>query len=435
MPVNLNNLNIGLDQFNAAASGKHNIGQLKLGGDGASVVRTNNHKHWTIFNNTEIRPEESLAIKDAFCNALSREGLSEDKVEEIREKLGIGGGRLESLKAGDIKPLSAAEVREIIDQNAEELNLLRAPDAQLRTSADIYRGVSQKTLEKRKTARDQINADTLATMETRAGGVVGQMVDLLQAKGKRSDFSAFTKNIAREIRSELNSTKTLVSPGQTLDLKHSPITLKHERNGHISAQFTLDNGHTFSVDTNLTRGALYAQMNMVLSGEEEIREEPEESGRVQPNAGPKPREARYKGLIAELRKVFDTAKNPEEMEYRKLHVLPHLSKGGKNGKPKFSDEDLDIHARAQVRDDLTDPIVERLVNALRDVRGMDHRNAELVNQVRAVIYGDKTIDADELVNEIDRVLNREPVKADPILQQIEDDFDAPLNINQLLGNN
>lgn len=136
-----------------------------------------------------------------------------------------------------------------------------------------------------------------------------------------------------------------------------------------------------------------------------------------------------------MRNVFATAKNAEEMEYRRLHVLPHLPKGGKNGKPKFTDEALDVHARVKVRDNLTDPIVEKLVNALRDVRGMDIRNAELVNQVRAVIAGDKNIDADKLVDQIDRVLNREPVKADPIVQQIEDDFDAPLNINQLLGHN
>ena len=31
MPVNLNMLNIDLARFNEAASGKHNIGQLKLG--------------------------------------------------------------------------------------------------------------------------------------------------------------------------------------------------------------------------------------------------------------------------------------------------------------------------------------------------------------------------------------------------------------------
>ena len=435
MPVNLNMLNIDLARFNEAASGKHNIGQLKLGADGASVVRTNNHKHWTIFNNTEIRPEESLAIKNAFCKALDRAGLPPDKVDEIREKLGIGGSILDTLAAGDIKPLSAAEVREIIDQNAEDLNLSREPGAKLRTSAEIYRGVSQKTLENRKTARDRINADTVSTMETRAGGAVGQMVDLLQAKGKRSDFSAFTKNIAREICNALHATAPLSQPGQTLDLNTAPIRLRHGKDGTIIARFTLDDGHVFSVDTQLTRRGLYAQMNMVLNGEEEIREEPESSAPEQPNGAKAPPKPRYTSLVADLRDVFATVKDPDEMEWKRQHILPTLSRGGKNGKPKFTDADLDVHARQRVRDNLTDPIVERLVNALRDVRGMDVRNATLVNQVRAVIAGDKDIDADELVEEIDRILNQAPPKPDKLIQQIEDDFDAPLNINALLGNN
>ena len=38
MGVDLSNLNISLDQFNAVSSGKYNIGQLKLGADGAKIV-------------------------------------------------------------------------------------------------------------------------------------------------------------------------------------------------------------------------------------------------------------------------------------------------------------------------------------------------------------------------------------------------------------
>ena len=38
MGVDLSNLNISLDQFNAVSSGKYNIGQLKLGADGAKLV-------------------------------------------------------------------------------------------------------------------------------------------------------------------------------------------------------------------------------------------------------------------------------------------------------------------------------------------------------------------------------------------------------------
>jgi hypothetical protein len=440
MSVNLNMLNIDLARFNEAASGKHNIGQLKLGADGASVVRTNNHKHWTIFNNTEIRPEESLAIKNAFCKALSREGLSDDKVGEIRMKLGIGGSILDTLKAGNIKPLSAAEVREIIDEVAGDLNKSRAPGAQLRTSAQIYRGVSAKTLAARKTDRDQINADTVATMETRVGGAVGEMVDLLEATGKRPDFPAFTKNIAREICRELQKPGTLASPGQSLDLQMSPITLKHDASGTIVAKFRLDDGRTFSVGTNLTKEELRDQMNKVLYGEvaDDAPEEAEDAGNVQPNARKNP--PRYGELIDDLKRTFDTARDTAEIEKRQNAIFQRLSQGSA-GK-KFEPKDLKTHALHQVREKLVDSVVDRLVEALRNVRGMDPRNARLVNQVRDVIYGDQDIDADALVEEISDVLHKERVdfkanigKNDPLVQQIEDNFDENLNIDALLGNN
>ena len=95
--VNLDKLNISLDKFNEVADGTYNIGQLKLSDDGKSVYRTNNHKTWTIFNNTKISPEESLAIKQAFCNALSNEGLVSDKIDFIKRELGIYGSKLEVL--------------------------------------------------------------------------------------------------------------------------------------------------------------------------------------------------------------------------------------------------------------------------------------------------------------------------------------------------
>ena len=152
--VNLDGLNISLDTFNAAADGTYNIGQLKLSEDGTSVYRTNNHKTWTIFNRTKISPEESLAIKQAFCNALSDEGLAQDKIDYVKRSLGIFGSKLELLKFGNIKPLSAADVREFIDMYAGEINAKRMSAAKgagaaklLKTSADIYTDVSRKEME------------------------------------------------------------------------------------------------------------------------------------------------------------------------------------------------------------------------------------------------------------------------------------------------
>ena len=122
MGVDLNNLHLTLDQFNAAASGKYNIGQLKLGEDGTGVYRTNNHKTWTIFNNTPISSEESLALKTSFCQALASEGLSPDEIASVKEKLGIAGNAIDVMKAGAIKPLTAAEVRQVIDEYAGRIH-------------------------------------------------------------------------------------------------------------------------------------------------------------------------------------------------------------------------------------------------------------------------------------------------------------------------
>ena len=105
MAINLSKLNISLDTFNAESSGTYNIGQMKLSSDGKSVYRTNNHKTFTILNRTEISSEEALAVKFAFCRALSKEGLSQDAINAVKQKLGIPGNASDALKAGSQRPV------------------------------------------------------------------------------------------------------------------------------------------------------------------------------------------------------------------------------------------------------------------------------------------------------------------------------------------
>jgi len=130
MSVSLHNLNISLDNFNAAASGKYNIGQMKLNEDGTGVYRANSHKTFTILNKTEISPEEAVAVKEAFCRAVKNEAkLDDNAVNELKEKLGIGSSKFSSMKAGTMKALTAAEVREVIDKYAGKINQGRAEGA------------------------------------------------------------------------------------------------------------------------------------------------------------------------------------------------------------------------------------------------------------------------------------------------------------------
>ncbi|MBR4189399.1 MAG: hypothetical protein IKQ55_05495 [Kiritimatiellae bacterium] len=468
MPVNLNNLNISLDKFNDAASGQFNIGQLKLGEDGASVVRTNSRKVLTFLNKTHIRPEESLAIKNAFCDALRREGLSDGAVTEIRHKLGLRDTMRETLAAGNIKPLSAAEVREIIDEYAGQINQARGSGKpQLATSTELYRGVSEKTLNNRKLVREERNAKSESIMETSVGGTVNQMLDLLESAGGETDMGMSTKAIALEIGQALKSSKTLSTPGASLSLTVAPVTLTHSASGTIVAKFTLDDGSEFSVDTNLTRTELRDQMAKAISpnrspaqpkepeGEEpqaqteppkaqteppkvptEPPKVPGEPPKANPPAAPKKKslDPAYEPVIEDLKRVFSIVKDPVAMAASKARVLPTLHKVIKG--VALSDETLEVHANSQVRQKLTNQVVDGLVAALRNARGLDTRNTELVNQVRNVIAGDKRIDADALVEKIIDVLSTEPVDFSAnIGQETEDDFDKPLNINELLGNN
>ena len=232
MGLDLGNLSISLDRFNEVASGKYNIGQLKLSKDGTSVYRTNNHKTWTIFNNTKISSAESLAIKSAFCRALANEGLSTDDINDIKEKLGIAGPEVDLFRPGGMKPLSAVEVREIIDEYAGKINENRAAKASgaaLKTSDEIYSGVSDKTLQSRAETRDSINESTLEKgIETDSGKMLDMVMDITRSlePGRGENPTKDMINLAKDIRSAMRRTRDILTKaGSSIMLKDLPISL------------------------------------------------------------------------------------------------------------------------------------------------------------------------------------------------------------------
>ena len=125
MAINLDTLSISLARFDAVSDGEYNIGHIKLSDDGSDIVRTNRHKTFEFLNKDSIRPEETLAIKDAFCKALSQERLSAKSMDDIRARLGIEKGSAVPLSSRNIRPLTAAQVREILDKYAGEINANR----------------------------------------------------------------------------------------------------------------------------------------------------------------------------------------------------------------------------------------------------------------------------------------------------------------------
>ena len=200
MAINLSKLNISLDKFNKEASGVMNIGQIKLSSDGKSVYRTNNHETLTILNRTKISSEEALAVKFAFCKALAKEGLSQEAINAVKQKLGIPGDAMAALKAGNIKPLTAAEVREVIDEYAGEINKNRASAANgakaLKTSKELYRGVGMDVMAARATTRNEINAKSISKLMTGTDKAVNSLLDMLQLCEKGGTVSADNKKRA-----------------------------------------------------------------------------------------------------------------------------------------------------------------------------------------------------------------------------------------------
>ena len=167
MAINLSTVSISLDRFDAVSDGEYNIGHIKLSKDGSDIVRTNRHKTFEFLNKDTIPPpEETLAIKDAFCRALSQERLSDRSMDDIRARLGLKKGTVGSLSPRDLRPLTAAQVREILDKYASEINANRASRnnaERVRTSSEIHRRLSAQDLKDNRAMCARISSTTASS--------------------------------------------------------------------------------------------------------------------------------------------------------------------------------------------------------------------------------------------------------------------------------
>ena len=85
----------------------------------------------------------------AFCRALSQERLSDKAMDDIRTKLGLKRGTVGALSPRDMRPLTAAQVRAILDKYAGEINANRASRnnaERVRTSSEIHRRLSAQDI-------------------------------------------------------------------------------------------------------------------------------------------------------------------------------------------------------------------------------------------------------------------------------------------------
>ena len=444
MAINLSSLNISLDKFNAESSGTYNIGQMKLSSDGKSVYRTNNHKTFTILNWTEISSEEALAVKFAFCRALSREGLSQDAINAVKQKLGIPGNALDALKAGNIKPLTAAEVREVIDTYADQINKHRASAANgakaLKTSAEIYRGVDKQEMENRAAARDEVNAQSVAKLKTTANRAVENLLDILHFGGDVESITSFEKKLAKEMMTKLSNPTAFVGKDkepEPLSMVTAPVTFKLRENGNVLAEITLSDKNTFSIDTGLDQKGLADKAADVLNAIAVYNSLKAEKPRVE-------NEAADDDIMKAINELELGGIGTEELETGK--VKARSGNAGIDKETLLNGLNIVFNAlkksrgqnRRKLRDTQMEGVVKALQQALDKVRHLDNRNTMLINNVREAFYGNPNINIDDLFKEISDILNKKsPDPADKIIanrqNQVKADLEETLNINAWLG--
>ena len=453
MAINLSTVSISLDRFDAVSDGEYNIGHIKLTGDGKDIVRTNRHKTFEFFNKDTIPPEETLAIKDAFCRALSQERLSDKSMDDIRARLGLKKGTVGSLSPRDLRPLTAAQVREILDKYAGEINANRASRnnaVRVRTSSEIHRRLSAQDLKDNREVCDATNGRSEAKMTIRAGADLQRAMDMFHLVGtdpRVLEPSKETTALAADLFGNLSDSKTLRIPGKTLMLTSVPLTLMRGTQGTLLACVRLDAETAFTLDTGRTKDELLLWAQGVLGVPAPSVARSSGHAPVKRSLSQREREQ----LRADIQNAFNLVNNPNQMRQMVQAKLPSVPQ--QNNGRTFSEETRRKHAEYEVREDLVESSVKSLVVALNDVRPKDPRNGELVNKVRAIIGGAKVISTDStgkkilntrrnrerVLDEISAVLSRNRYDPEAVVQNAklegidDDELEGNLNIDEIEG--
>ena len=455
MAVNLDTLNISLNSFDAASDGDFNIGHIKLNEDGTGVCRTNRHKTFEFLNWDTISPEETLAIKNAFYDALSRERLSSESMDDIRTRLGLKKDTVGALSPRDMRPLTAAQVREILDQYADEINANRDARnnlARVRTSHDIHPNFSAQELKNRRTVCDATNARSEAKMTLRASADLKRAMDMFNLIGTEPSLveqSPQTEQLAGDLLANLMPSNALNLPGKTLMLTAVPLTLVRGNQGTLLAQVRVDDENVFTLDTGRTKTELIRWAQKVLGLSAPLAAPVTNVVPVRHSLSPRER----RKLLPDLQDAFTIVNDAALMEplvQAKLPTIPDKLNGR-----TYTEEIRRQHAEYKVREDLTEGCVKPLVIALNEVRPKDARNAELVNKVRAIIGGAEFIGTDasgkrmlntpqnrkQILDEITKLISQDRVDPSVVAVQdikpegIDDDeIEGNLNIDEIEGN-
>lgn len=272
MSIHISKVNISLDQFNAVASGKYNIGEVRLTKDGTGVEKVNNHKNTTFFsNNVKMSAEEAFSVKEAFVRALSGSGVDSKAIARIKKDLGIENKAV-ALSKRDIRPLTRQEVRSIIDNNAAAINAKRGAGgvAAIRTSAQIYAGVSDAEKEARQEIRNNRNAVLKFSRAVTFDSQVDNLLSIINAdyagKGARASEIQEMSILLSEALERLGEGKARYAD----DFHSLRIGEKMVKNndgemepGTIYVSVTMDDGRMFKLDTGLKRAEFKKRLDDV----------------------------------------------------------------------------------------------------------------------------------------------------------------------------
>ena len=358
-PINLSNVNISIAQFQEVSSGEHNAGEVKLTGE-HSIDKVNHFVSRRGKNTVSQSAAEVLALKNAFVRALSNGGVDAAELARVRRDLGLQPREPvdRNLRTRSIKPLTRQQVREILDRNAAILNATHGPGT-VRTSAELYAGLSPQTLADRKTARDRANSELSARRDIE----------------QNERIAVFQRVIAGDVdfRSDASAAKFLEMARRMLDV----ILVRsggHPREG-VPAEMTWksgDGGQKVVMDTGLDEAAFARKLEEII-----VRLQNEQ------HADPVEREvrARYGELSTDEERVAFVANLQNEqqcaLKARALVVKFLFDRG-------ITDpETLSLPNRLREQDALA--LLANLVSSARGLHGDELRHCAAMQSARAQV--------------------------------------------------
>ena len=156
-PINLANVNLTIQQFQDIAAGKYNAGEVKLTSE-TSLGKINHHIGAGGTNNDTISHDEVLAIKDAFVRTLAKNGVGVNALNDIRRRLGLAPdpSSPKALVERSVRPLSRQQIRSILDEHKDEINLATGART-IRTHAEIYARDGEEAIARYERTRRAVN--------------------------------------------------------------------------------------------------------------------------------------------------------------------------------------------------------------------------------------------------------------------------------------